>query len=337
MRNILKRSQYLLICSAAGLLLLSVASATPAGEFHVRNGVLQRDGSAVTLRGVNAMHVFGGDSSEMRTWPGIGIVREFVGNLRDAPLEPRTAFHDEANGNWLHSLQDVVSKNTANGMVTILCPFGWDGTRNTVFSGATPSSVAYYSDYKKRMQDWVKQFQGQRNVWIELWNEPFSGRASTGVDARWLSDTGDMADNLRGAGWDGIIVVPGASWGQDETVIERQGAALTSKRGDIVFDVHIYEQWLGKPATIEPRLRKLRSSRLPVVFGEIGPHNNVNVMDPAPFLAAAKATEQSSVIAWIWSRGEKEPNSLLTRDGQPNDIGNFGWASTYRAFLAEPH
>jgi hypothetical protein len=49
----------------------------------------------------------------------------------------------------------------------------------------------------------------------------------------------DMVDNLLSAGWTGIIVVPGASWGQDETATERTGQALLRVRKDIVFDIYL--------------------------------------------------------------------------------------------------
>lgn len=260
-------------------------------------------------------------------------------NLKNAPLAPGTTYRDDSHKWTLHSLQALATDNSRRGIVTMFCPFNWDGIDpKTGFCGAVPSKTAYYGEYKKRMRDWAKQFRGQPYVWIELWNEPYERLKGQEDDALWLSAASDMVDNLRSTGWDGIVVLSGAAWGQDETVIERMGPQLLRGRHDIVFDIHAYEQWLAHPETIPARVAALRAKELPFLIGECGPANGKTCYDTKPLLDVARAN-RISAMAWIYTApnpGDKGQDFLLTHDYLPNDVANFGWGSAFRAFLAEP-
>lgn len=321
------------------------ASPTPSRDsgapvFHTIGGELLRDGKPVVLRGVNTMHIFNGDPADLLKWPGIEISREFVCNLKNAPLEPGTIYHDAARQWTLHPLQDLATRNSQRGIVTMFCPFNWDGNdKTTGFCGATPSKMDYYAGYKQRMQAWARQFKGQPYVWIELWNEPYARLKSPADDALWLSATADMVDNLRAAGWDGIIALSGAAWGQDETILERMGPALLRGRRDIIFDIHTYEQWLAHPETMAARFEALRAKQLPFLIGECGPANGKTSFDMKPLLGIAR-TNHISTLAWIYTApnpGDHGGDFLLQHDYLPNDVNNYQWGSTFKAFLAEPH
>ena len=115
--------------------------------------------------------------------------------------------------------------------------------------------------------------------------------------------------------------------------IPLMGPALINSRRDILFDVHIYELWLADPGTIEKRVAAIKHSGLPFIFAEIGPENNT-LNDPTPFLAAAR-DNKLSVLAWGWGAyGQRRPGDLQTNEGGPYDIGNFGWGSSFKSFLA---
>jgi hypothetical protein len=57
------------IASMAVALLIAGASqevlASPSQDFHVRGSAIVRGGKSLTIRGVNAMHVFGGDGADL--------------------------------------------------------------------------------------------------------------------------------------------------------------------------------------------------------------------------------------------------------------------------------
>lgn len=277
------------------------------------------------------MHIFAGN--DPLDWPGIGIIREFVGDLKNAPLKSGETYRDMDHHWRLRALQDLVDDNRKRGLVTILCPFSWDGSKETQFTGSSPCQSPWYKDYKSRMREWAAQFKGQSDVWIELMNEPFHPLNTAEDDALWLAAMTDMVDNLRSADWSGIILVPGSAWGQDETVIERMGPRLLAGRNDLIFDVHIYNRWQDQPDTIPARCAKIKASGLPFIFGEFGTGSGDGVRDTHPFMKAAQENH-FSVLAWGWGTwGPRKPNNLQLNDGTPNDVGNFGWGSAYKAFL----
>ena len=90
------------ICSPDGL-------ASPA-RYHVEGTSIICDHNPVTLRGVNAMHMHGGNDSDLVNWSGIKIVREFVGDLEHAPLQG-DAYLDSSHNWTLHPLQQLANNN----------------------------------------------------------------------------------------------------------------------------------------------------------------------------------------------------------------------------------
>jgi len=117
------------------------------------------------LLGANALHSFAVGSADMVSW-NLNIAREFVGNVNENPLIGSPIL--DSNGEFLHSLQSIVDDNRANNLVTILCPFGWDGTQENLFMGKFPKQTAYWLDFKSKLELWANQFKDQSDVWIEV-------------------------------------------------------------------------------------------------------------------------------------------------------------------------
>ncbi len=133
------------------------------------NKILQ-NGVPKSYRGANTMNVFGSNSGGTDA-DNMDMVRVFVGNLKEQPIIGNTIH--ASTGSWLHPLQYVVNDNRAHGKVSIICPFSWDGTGATKFTGVYPPWQSYYSDYKAQMRSIASQFKNQPDVWIEVWNEPY--------------------------------------------------------------------------------------------------------------------------------------------------------------------
>jgi mannan endo-1,4-beta-mannosidase len=115
-----------------------------ATEFSINGSKILHNGVAQQYIGVNAFQVFGIGSTDMNNW-NIDITREFIGNVKETPL---TGFAiKDANGAYLHPLQNLVNANRANHKITILCAFGWDGvtqgTQSTLFTGKSPSETKW--------------------------------------------------------------------------------------------------------------------------------------------------------------------------------------------------
>ena len=278
--------------------------------------------------GANALHTFGGESTDMNTW-NIDIVREFVGNVNENPITGSTI--QDSNGAYLHSLQDIVDNNRLNNKITILCAFGWNGTNTTEFTGKRPTQTFWWNDYKIKLQEWANYFKNQPDVWLEVWNEPYNYNRTDGyTDDIWQSDMNQLVDIIRNANNENIILIPSAEQGQDESVFINKGATFLNNKSNILFDIHAYEKWLlVDDLTLENRLQNLKINNLPIIFGEIAPINAGVLMNPESLLNKIH-TRGISACAWLWKYDENDKDALLTTSGLPNDNANNNWGTSYK-------
>lgn len=309
----------------------------PTVPFYVGDFNILKNGVPTSYKGVNTLQTFGlVDPKLMNDW-NIQIVREFIGNLREQPIDGNSI--QASDGKWYHSLQKIVNQNRVNQVITILCPFGWvdNQGKQTLLTGLNPSSQDFYKAYQTKMQAIALQFKDQPDVWIEVWNEPYhwDNKVNYSHDL-WLKDMKEMVDNLRKVvRFENIILVPGNEQGQSESAILAKGEELMKGRYNLIFDLHAYEKWL-KNNTEEQlinRIETLQKSNFTLIIGEIGVTNAGHELDPKEFLSAAKKTN-ISITAWLWSQNTAYKNALLTDDGKPNATpkNNF-WGTSYREFL----
>lgn len=305
--------------------------------FSIENSNLLRNGSKVSYKGVNALQTFGlVDPEEMDTWK-IEIVREFIGNLGEQPIDG--AAIQGSDGVWYHPLQAIVDRNRAHNRITIFCPFGWvypDGNQ-LLFTGLNPSQQDFYDSYASKMQQIAKHFKNQSDVWIEVWNEPYHWNNQNNYSHDlWLSDMEEMVDNLRTIeGFQNIILVPGNEQGQSEEVILERGAELLNQRFNLLFDIHAYKKWLMNTSKdqIKARIQKLNEKGFSIIFGEVGVQNVETIMPVKHFLEAVEDTK-TSTLAWLWSKNSTYNNSLMDDYGHPNshEDNNF-WGETFKDYL----
>ncbi len=309
-----------------------VVPPTVAPALAITGPDITNNGRPVTFAGANALHVYGGNSDAMPGWR-VGIAREFIRNLKDQPITG-AAIYSTTNKAYFHSLRSIVTENRRNGLVTVLCPFGWDTLE---VLGLNPSQQPFYSEFKARMRAIATEFRDESDVWLEVWNEPYWWEGGRGYsDALWLSDMQDMVDNIRVTGNRNIVLVPGSQTGQSEQVILSQGPALLTSRSNILFDIHAYESWLigASQSSIGARIAALKAAGAAIIFGETAPFNSGSQMDVRPLLSAALAA-RVGVVAWLWKDDASDRIALRTVGGLPNDAGNGAWGSTFRAYLQQ--
>ena len=305
--------------------------------FSIEGSEILQNESSVSFRGVNALQTFGlGDQNLMNEW-NIEIIREFIGNLREQPIDGNAILGSD--NVWYHSLQTIVDNNRANNKITILCPFGWvnDVGEQTLFTGLNPDSQPFYDSYKQKMRALAEHFKNQEDVWIEVWNEPFHWNNENNYSHElWLINMLDMISNLRMIeGFDNIILIPGNEQGQSENAILEKGNELLQTNYNIIFDLHAYEKWLINTTTqdIVDRIETIKSNGFPLIFGEIGVKNVGNAMPFEHFLDAIEISS-TSVLAWIWNKNSEDLNALLTDEGLPNaTMENNFWGTSYKQFL----
>jgi mannan endo-1,4-beta-mannosidase len=304
--------------------------------FKIINETITKNGVVVSFKGVNTLQTYGlGNPELMNEW-NIQIIREFIGNLREQPISGNAILaSDEV---WYHPLQTIIDQNRANNKITILCPFGWvnQSGERTLLTGLNPSEQDFFVDYKIKMKQIAAHFKDQPDVWIEVWNEPYSWNNEQYTHDLWLSDMQEMVSNLRAVpGFESIIVVPGNEQGQSELAILEKGSELIEYNYNILFDLHAYEKWLLETTQtdITTRISRLKNQKIAFIFGEIGVQNVGGIMPVQHLLNSANQTN-ISVLAWLWNQNTEDNNALLTDDGLPNatEQNNF-WGDTYRVFL----
>ena len=326
-----------LLCGCGGAQETPTATIPPTDPaalsvLAITGPTITKNGVPVTFAGANALHVYGGSSDAMPGWR-VGIVREFIRNLNDQPVTGAVTYSTTSKA-YFHSLRTIVTDNRRNGLVTVLCPFGWDTLE---VLGLNPSQQPYYGEFKARMRAIAAEFRNEPDVWLEVWNEPYWWQGGRGyTDALWLSDMQDMVDNIRATGNRNIVLVPGSQTGQSEGVILSHGTALLAGRSNILFDIHAYESWLlgASQTSIAARIAALKAAGVAIIFGETSPFNSGVQMDVQPLLNAAVA-ERIGVVAWLWKNDESDRSALRTTGGLPNDVNNGRWGSTFRAYLQQ--
>lgn len=304
------------------------------GIYRIHGRSILYEGNPIQLVGANALHSFAVGSADMVSW-NLNIAREFVGNVNENPLTGSPIL--DSNGQFLHSLQSIVDDNRANNLVTILCPFGWDGTQENLFTGKFPTQTAYWLDFKLKLELWANQFKDQSDVWIEVWNEPFRfDRADGYTDSSWTSIMNELYDVIRSTGNDNIIVVPCAEQGQDESVLLNVGSNFLVNKNNVLYDIHAYEKWLlDSDINLNERINALNEASLPLFFGEVAPVNSGVLMNPEYLLDLLHA-QNISFAAWLWKYDETDQDALLTTNGEPNDNNNNNWGSLYNEIALRP-
>jgi len=332
MKNIIDTYR-LIICA---LILVNLCSCTKNVETEIFEKTFSVNGSTINLNdaekqfvGANALHTFGVGSNDMLSW-NLNITREFVGNMNENPI---TGFAiQDTNNQFLHSLQTLVDDNRANGLVTILCPFGWSGGTENLLTGKFPTETIFWNAYKEKLTQWANHFKSQSDVWIEVWNEPYRFDRTDGyTDEIWFTTMSELYSVIRNTGNENIILIPCAEQGQDESVLINRGQEFINNSTNVLFDVHAYEKWLLETnVNIQNRIQNLQDLNLPVFFGEVAPVNSGVLMNPEYFLNLIHA-ESISFSAWLWKYDETDQDALLTTDGLPNDLNNNNWGSLYQS------
>ena len=222
------------------------------------------------------------------------------------------AVHDEND-----DLDALVDEFTGAGLVVIL-------SLHQVEPGTLPDD-AEFADVSRWWADAARRFADNPLVWFNLLNEPGEGSP---VSERWLLVHERLVDVVR-AEASNVIVVDGTQFGQEAGVgstgpvteetsaILRYGPELAARARDIVFSVHVYEQWAPPGSDADGSVERLRTFvdevrglGLPLLIGETGGPTH------APDGAHAQATRAAYEVA------AAEQVGLLAWHGQARD--DFG-------------
>ena len=313
-----------LLC--CGALAIQAQTVTPGATYEIRGtDILQNDVPTV-FGGANAFFIYGGSTSTMAGW-NINIVREPLPDLSETPISGATV--QGSDGSYLHPMADVVADNRANGKITILCPFQWLPSSGQFFrAGAFEAKLLRCLQREDASHRGILR-QPARCLDRDLERAiPRFERSQTGCTTpkTWW-------DNIRDAGNNNIVLVPGDYYGSSEDVILSHGSKLLEGRSNILFDLHGYAWETNTQENTEQRIRTIHDRGFAMIFGEDGPGTSAGVVNPTNFLKAALHQEVSTVL-WNWNFNTSDPNAFFNSSSQPNDTpANFNWSTTAKSFL----
>ncbi|MDB6130296.1 MAG: glycoside hydrolase family 5 [Verrucomicrobiales bacterium] len=283
-----------------------------ADTYTVSGTSLLKNGAPWIGGGVNAFDQFG--PSTKSGYP-IKMVREIIDDFKECPINTSQGAMGTSIGT-LHPLETIVANNRAQGMITILCPFGWDTGSYTQILGNRPSSMPWYAEFKTRLAAVATKFAGQSDVWIDVWNEPYAWDNTGFTEAQWISDMNDLYSTVRNTGNNNILLIPGQAMDGGEGVLVHQGSFLSGK-SNVAATIHCYNAWTGNSqATVESRIQSIKGAGWALIFGEVGPDQWVT---DCTHVLEASITQLVSTCAWSWDAGD---GSRLVNGGTPTTWGN---------------
>ncbi|MEX2100213.1 MAG: cellulase family glycosylhydrolase, partial [Acidimicrobiia bacterium] len=175
------------------------------------------------------------------------------------------------------------------------------------------------------LTDWWRQaairYRDNPYVWFNLANEPGHNIQSM-PDGAWLETHRSLLHVIRDeAGASNVVVVDGASWGQDlaawsaGAIVDEWSAILThgaelAAFGNVVFSFHAYEQWNFGDAKMADFIARAHQRNLAVLVGEYGSQNNESTLPAARTLHRVARAANVGRIAWAWWGGDA--NDLTT-------------------------
>lgn len=201
----------------------------------------------------------------------------------------------------------------------------------------------YYQDedletLKHYWREMAQLFKDNPYVWFNVHNEP--GR-KTANPQQWVTYHRELIEVIRAEGATNMIVVDGESWGQDfhSQTILNHGAEIMDGNENIVFSIHVYEQW--NQNDIGDYFDRLQQRKIPVMVGEYGAVNG-----DRPTLTASQqmmtAAQEREIGRLVWVFSANDSNDLTTLNGghgyhfdgsNPEDLtalGQLVWSDLQR-------
>jgi mannan endo-1,4-beta-mannosidase len=276
------RTSLLALCTAT-----LVSPSVFAGWSTDGSQILDPNGNPFVFRGVNHAHTWFPDrlNQSLRdiAATGANAVRVVLSN---GTQWTRNNGADVAN---------VIAQCKANKLVCVLEIHDSTGYGESAEATHISHATTYWlsSDIKAAIM-------GQEDyVIVNIANEPFGNNTTP---ATYAADTATAIKALRAGGLTHMLMVDGATWGQDWDGAMRDNAATLFAADTLkntVFSVHMYEVY-GTVSAVQNYLQSFVNRNLPIIVGEFGSeHNGKNVAEEAILQYAEDM--RIGYLGWSWS------------------------------------
>jgi mannan endo-1,4-beta-mannosidase len=298
----------LLLAAWVGLLAVDPPAAAAAG-FHVVGGkLLDVNGKAFVMRGINHPHTWFPNRTaafaDIKTVGKANAVRVVLSGGR-------------WQANTTADVTNVIRLCKASRLVCVL--ENHDPTGYGEQSGAT--TLAQAVTYWKSVQSALA---GQEAYTIlNIGNEPFANNNA----AAWTQATKEAIAALRVAGFTHTLMVDAPNWGQDWQSVMRTNAAAVFAADSLrntVFSVHMYG-WFNTAARVQSYIEAFATAGLPLAIGEFGPMHSDGDPDEDAIMSTAQA-RGIGYLGWSWggNAGGEVAYLDMLKDFNPAQFSPWG-------------
>jgi mannan endo-1,4-beta-mannosidase len=266
-----------------GLTATAQPAAAAAGFTVSGTRILDANGNAFVMRGVNHAHTWYPDR-----FSSLADIKALGANTVRVVLSTG----DRWTKNDATDVSRVVAECKRLRLICVLEAHDTTGYGEDSAATTLARAVDYWISVKSALDS------QERYVILNIGNEPYG---NTGA-AAWTADTRTAISRLRAAGFAHAIMVDAPNWGQDWQFIMRDNAAAvfaSDPQRNTIFSIHMYGVF-DTAAEITDYLGRFQTAGLPIVVGEFG----FNHSDGNPDEDAIMATAQSrgiGYLGWSWS------------------------------------
>jgi mannan endo-1,4-beta-mannosidase len=284
-----RRSKWLSGLAAVALLIgggvvaTSLPASAAAGFTVSGSQILDANGNAFVMRGVNHAH----------TW----YTSQFSSfeNIKATGANTVRVVLSSGNRWTKNDAADVTRVIDECKRLKLICVLEAHDTTGYGEDGAA-ATLAQAVDY------WISiksALDGQESYTIlNIGNEPYGNTNA----AAWTDATKSAIGRLREAGFQHAIMVDAPNWGQDWQFVMRDNAAsvlAADPQGNTIFDIHMYGVF-DTAAEITDYLGRFQSANLPIVVGEFGFDHSDGNPDEDAIMATAESLG-IGYLGWSWS------------------------------------
>ena len=284
MRSVLLRTLAALAV-LAGAITFAALPAHAAAGFTVSGGkILDANGNAFVMRGVNHAHTWYQD----RTPQALADIKALGANTVRVVLGSGQRWGPDSAAN----VSAVITQCKANKLICVLEVHDTTGYGEEGAAATLAQAVDYWISIKSALAG------QERYVILNIGNEPWG---NTGATA-WTEATKTAITRLRAAGFEHSIMVDAPNWGQDWQFVMRDNAAsvfAADPQKNTIFSIHMYGVF-DTAAEINDYLGRFITAGLPIVVGEFGHNHSDGNPDEDTILATAQA-RGIGYLGWSWS------------------------------------
>ncbi len=280
--------------------------------FYVKNGrVLEYNGSDFIARGINYPYAwFAGNWNSSVT----GIAATGANSVR-VVLSNGKRWTKTSSA----TVQQIVQKCKDNKLIALLEVHDCTGYSEQSGSVQLSTAVDYWKEIKSVLTGQEKY------VWINIANEPLGNNVPK---ADWIDQHKKAISDLRGAGFEHLLVVDAANWGQDWEKI-MYGSAGSVLEADLmnrtVMSVHMYDVYKSD-SEVNGYLRQFAVTKnWPLIVGEFAAdHGSDKPVDEQAVLDRCKEY-RLGYLGWSWSGNGSGLGSLdITNNFNASSLSAWG-------------